>query len=78
MKTRQNIQSMYQKSVKKQTNKQKKHVVLLLMGEEGKKHYVLIKDFNAYMCDHTLQHGRKILPLLLTSLQYRRNIKISN
>ena len=69
---------MYKKVWKKQTNKQTKHVDLLLIGEEGKKHYVLIKDLNAYMCDHTLQHGRKILPLLLASLQYRRNIKISN
>ena len=29
------------------------------MEEEGKRHYVLIKDFNTFMYDHTLHHGRK-------------------
>ena len=36
-----------------------KHVDLLLIGEEGQKHFVLIRDFNSFMYDHTLQHGRK-------------------
>ena len=36
-----------------------KHVDLLLIGEEEKKHYVLIKDFNSFMYDHTLHRGRK-------------------
>ena len=36
-----------------------KHVDLLLIGEEEKKHYVLIKDFNSFMYDHTLHPGRK-------------------
>ena len=27
--------------------------------KKGKKHYVLIKDFNAFMYDHTLLRGRK-------------------
>ena len=36
-----------------------KHVDLLLTGEGQKKHYVLIKDFNTFMYDHTLHHGRK-------------------
>ena len=36
-----------------------KHVDLLLIEEEGKRHYVLIKDFNLFMYDHTLDHGRK-------------------
>ena len=39
---------MYQKNVVK-----KKHVDLLLIGDEGKRHYVLIKDFNTFMYDHT-------------------------
>ena len=30
------------------------HVDLLLIGEECKKHYVLIQDFNTSMYDHTL------------------------
>ena len=34
-----------------------KHVDLLLI-DEGKKSYVLIKDFNTLMYDHTLHRGR--------------------
>ena len=30
-----------------------------MIGEEGKKHHALIKDFNTFICDHTLHHGRK-------------------
>ena len=29
------------------------------MGKEGKRHYVLIKDCNTFMYDHTLHRGRK-------------------
>ena len=29
------------------------------MLEEGKRHLILIKDFNTFMYDHTLHHGRK-------------------
>ena len=31
----------------------KKHVDFLLKVEEGEWHYVLIKDFNTFMYDHT-------------------------
>ena len=31
---------------------------LLLTGEEGMRHGVLIKDFNTFMSAHTLSHGR--------------------
>ena len=34
-------------------------LVLLLIGEERKRHYVLIKDFNTFMYNHTLHCGRK-------------------
>ena len=54
MKIKKNIQFMYQKNVAK-----KKHVDLLLIGEEEKRHYVLIKDFNTFMYDHTLHRRRK-------------------
>ena len=37
-----------------------KHADLLLIGEGEKKHYVLIKDFNTFMYDHTLHRGRKL------------------
>ena len=31
---------------------------LLLTGEKGMRHCVLIKDFNTFMYDHTLPRGR--------------------
>ena len=31
----------------------------LLLIREGKRHYVLFKDFNTFMYDYTLHHGRK-------------------
>ena len=34
-------------------------VDLLLVEEEERRHYVLIKDFNTFMYDHTLHRGRK-------------------
>ena len=37
----------------------KRHVDLLLTGEKGKRHYVLIKYFSTFMYDHTLHFGRK-------------------
>ena len=53
MKIKKNIQSMYQKMLSR------KNVDLLLLGDEGKRHYVLVKDFNGFMYDHTLHRGRK-------------------
>ena len=35
-----------------------KHADLLLIGAEGKRHYVLIENFNTFMYDHTLHHGK--------------------
>ena len=36
-----------------------KNVDLLFIGEGEKKHYVFIKDFNTFMYDDILHHGRK-------------------
>ena len=36
-----------------------KNVNLLLTEGEGKKHFVLIKGFNTFICDHALHRGRK-------------------
>ena len=36
-----------------------KHVDLLLIGKEKKKHYVLTKDLNTFMHDYTLHWGEK-------------------
>ena len=50
-------------SKKKKKKTEEKHVDLLLIeeeeGEEGKRHYVIIKDFNTFMYDYTLQYERK-------------------
>ena len=52
---------------------------LLLIGEEAKRHYVVIKDFNTFMYNHTVYRGRKqFLLLLFTSFQDRRNIAASD
>ena len=37
----------------------KKHISLLFIEEEGKRHNVLIKDFNIFMFDYSLPRGRK-------------------
>ena len=41
------------------TNTFKKRVDLLLLQEKGKSYYVLIKNFNTSVHDHTLHRGRK-------------------
>ena len=38
---------------------EEKHVDLLLIGKERKRHYAIIKDFNTFMHDHNLHRGRK-------------------
>ena len=38
---------------------EEKHVDLLLIGGGEKNHYVLIKDFNTFMYDHSLHRGKK-------------------
>ena len=43
---------------------EEKYVDLLLIGEEGKGHYVLIKDFNTFMYDHTLHQGKSIFVVM--------------
>ena len=41
---------------------------LLLIGKEGKRHYVLIIDFNTLMYDQSLHHGRKHICFCLQPL----------
>ena len=50
---------MYQQKKRKKENAEDKRVNLLLMAEESKRDYVLIKDLNTFMHDYTLHHGRK-------------------
>ena len=57
-----------------------KHIDLVLIGEEGKRHYVLIKEFNTFMYDHTLDHGKKhfciyCLQAFSTEEMLKRHIK---
>ena len=54
MKIRKNIHYIHQKNVLK-----KCMLIYYLIGEQGKRHYVLIKDFNTFMYNHTLHRGRK-------------------
>ena len=42
-----------------QKNNFKKHVDLLLIENEDKLHYILMKNFNRFMYNKTLHHGRK-------------------
>ena len=49
------------------------HFVLLLIGEGEKKHYVLIKDFNTFMYDHTLHHGRERFLIVCKLLEQQKN-----
>ena len=54
MKITKTMQSMHQKKCG-----EKENVYLLLIGIEGNRHYVLIKDFNTFMHGHTLHYGGK-------------------
>ena len=48
---------------------EEKHVDLLLIEKERKRHYVFIKDFNTFMYNHTLDPKKTFLLLLSTSFQ---------
>ena len=59
---------------------EEKQVDLLLIGEEGNRHYVLIKYFNTFMYDHSLHRGRKhfyryYLHAFITEETLKRHIK---
>ena len=38
---------------------EEKHGDLLLTGDKGKRHYVLMRDFHTFIYDHNLYRGRK-------------------
>ena len=44
---------------------EEKHVDLLLTGEEVKRHYVLINDFNTFIYNHTLHRKKKIFAVIV-------------
>ena len=67
----------YPISVKKKQYFEEKHMDLLL-GEEGKMNYVLIKNFNTFMYDYTLHCGRKqYCHFCLLAISTEKNIKMS-
>ena len=68
MKINENIQSVYQNQIVKQL-----HVDLLLIGEKGKRKYVLKKDFNTPMYDHTLLHGKNTFTVIVYKLLVQKN-----
>ena len=71
MKIKKSNQSTYQKKCCEEN-----YVDLLLIGEEGKRHYDLLKAINTFMYDHTLYRRKKtFLLLLFKSFYYRRNVK---
>ena len=49
-----------------------KHVDLLLIGEEGNRHYVLIKDLNTFLYDRTLHHGKNIFAIIVYKLPVQK------
>ena len=58
----------------------KKKNYLSLIGDEGKRHYLLMKDFNTFMHDYTLYRGRKhfcryCLQVFSTEETLKRHIK---
>ena len=44
---------------------EEKHVDLLLTEKKGKRDYVLIKDFNTFMCNHTLHRRKKYFVVIV-------------
>ena len=56
---------------------EEKHVDLLLIGEEGKRHYVLIKDFNMFMYHYTLHREKNIFVVIVYKLLVQKKIKMS-
>ena len=55
----------------------KKYIYLLLVEENDKNYYVLIKDFNFLMYGHTLQGGIIFTAIVCTILAQKKGIKIS-
>ena len=58
-------------------NNYKRHVFLSL-GEEGKRHYVLVKDLSTFMCDHILHRGKRHFCLQTYSTEKRLKIHIND
>ena len=53
----------------------KKHVDLLLIEEKDKRHYVLIRNFNTFIYNHTLHHGKKFCRYCLQAFSTEEILK---
>ena len=51
---------------------EEKHVDLLSIGEEGKRHYALIKIFNKFMHNHTLHRRKNIFAVIVCKLSVQK------
>ena len=51
---------------------EEKHVDLLVTGEEGKRHYVIIKDFNTFMYDHSLHCGKNLFAVIVYKISVQK------
>ena len=71
MKIRKNIQFLYQKNVAKKTS------WFVINRKKGKEHYVLIKNFNTFMYNHTFHHGKKHFVVIACKLLVQKNIEMS-
>ena len=55
-----------------------KHGDLLLIGKKGRKHYVVVKDFNTFMYHHTLDCRKKhycycYITIIVSKLSVQKN-----
>ena len=61
-----------QEKIEKDRRRKRRKIYKKLIGEERKRH-LLIKDFNTFMFDHTLHHGRKIFAYIVYMLLLQKN-----
>ena len=64
MKIRENIQSYVSKNAVKKNTLNYYH----LKREKGKSHYVVIRDLNIFMYDHTIHRGKNIFIIVVYKL----------
>ena len=67
MKIKRNIQSMYQKMLRKKKKK--------MIGKEKKIYYVIINDFDKFMYSHLLHRGRKHFVVIVYLLSPQKKLQ---
>ena len=61
----------------RKTSCSEKHVDLLLIEEKGKRHYFLVRDFNTFKNDHTLNCGKKVVIIVYKLLELQKYQKLT-